>query len=161
MDISRRPPTLRPAAALLLLAGLLVAPAVEAQTLNLSLSTNSIAFPSADPDASPVVSAPSIKVNYRVRDNATGSWRITVMAGGDLTAGAATIPISNVTWTATPTPPFLDGTMSATVAQTMASGSGNVQSNNQFGTVVFRLVNSWTYGIGTYTASFVFTLTAP
>jgi hypothetical protein len=150
-----------PALVLVAIASLCLAPAAGAQTLNLSLSQYTISFPSADPDASPMVAAPSISVNYRVRDNASGSWRITVQASGDLTSGTATIPISSVTWTASPTPPFQNGTMSAAVAQTLASGSGNVTSNSAFGTVVFSLANSWSYNIGTYTASFVFTLSAP
>jgi hypothetical protein len=139
---------------------LLAAPAARAQTLTLTIAPSTIAFANADPDTTPSIDAPSITVTYRVRQNGGGNWRITLLAGGDLTAGSATIPITNVTWTATPAPPFQDGTMSRTLAQTLASGTGNVQ-NSTTATVVFRLANAWTHNAGTYSASIVFTLTAP
>ena len=139
---------------------LLASPAARAQTLLLTISPSTITFANADPDTTPSITAPSITVTYRVRQNVDGSWRITLLAGGDLTAGSATIPITNVTWTATPAPPFQSGTLSRTLAQTLASGTGNVQQP-ALGTVVFRLANSWSHNAGTYTASVVFTLTAP
>ena len=139
---------------------LLAAPAVCAQTLDRTISPSTITFANADPDTTPSIAAPSITVSYRVRQNGGGSWRITLLAGGDLTAGSATIPITSITWTATPAPPFQSGTMSRTLAQTLASGSGNVQQSTN-ATVVFRLANSWTHNAGTYSASIVFTLTAP
>ncbi len=129
-----------------------------AQTLVLSLSPSTITFSAADPDTTPTITAPSVTVEYEVEDNGSNNWRITLLAGGDLTTGSATIAITNVTWTATPAPPFQAGTLSKTVAQTLASGTG---IPNQTGTVVFRLANSWTYNVGTYTASVVFTLSAP
>ncbi len=154
----------RPHRAVLALAacalGLVCAPPAEAQQLRLTITPATITFAAADPDITPSIAAPSVTVSYRVRNNATGAWRISLLAGGDLTAGAATIPITNVTWTASPTPPFQAGTLSRTLAQTLASGSGNVQ-NTTTGTVVFRLANSWTYNVGTYSTSVVFTLTAP
>ena len=132
----------------------------HAQTLDLTLSTSSISFASADPDTTPSVVAAAVTVTYRVRNNAGGSWRITLLAGGDLTSGSASIPISLVTWTATPAPPFQNGAMSGTVAQTVASGAGNVQSPRT-GNVVFSLENRWTHNPGIYTASIAFTLVAP
>ena len=132
----------------------------SAQRVSLNLQTTSITFQSADPDTTPVVTAQSIVIRYRVQQNAGGSWRLTVLATGDLISGTASIDISNVSWTATPTPPFQAGTLSKTVEQTVASGFGNVNPQ-QTGTLVFRLVNSWTYSVGTYTQSFVFTLSAP
>lgn len=138
----------------------LMAPAAAAQTLTLTISPSTISFAGADPDTMPSVAAPPITVSYRVRNNAAGSWRISLLASGDLTAGSATIPITNVTWTASPTPPFQAGTLSRTLAQTLASGSGNVQTSRT-GTTVFRLANSWTYNVGSYSTSVVFTLTAP
>ena len=141
--------------------GLVFAPEAAAQpTLRLTITPATITFAAADPDTTPSIAAPSVTVSYRVRSNATGSWRISLLASGDLTAGTATIPITNVTWTASPTPPFQAGTLSGTLAQTLASGSGNVQDTTT-GTVVFRLANSWTYNVGTYSTSVVFTLTAP
>jgi hypothetical protein len=156
------PPSLRPA--VLALAAcvpvLVFAASAESQTLDLAIAPSTITFAVADPDTTPSVAAPSVTVSYRVRNNAGGNWRISLLAGGDLTAGAATIPITNVTWTASPTPRFQAGTLSRTLAQTLASGTGNV-TNTTTGSVVFRLANSWTYNVGTYSTSVVFTLTAP
>jgi hypothetical protein len=50
--------------------------------------------------------------------------------------------------------------LSRTVAQSLASGSGNVDPAKT-GTVAFSLENRWTYNTGTYTASVQFTLVAP
>lgn len=139
---------------------LVLVPAAGAQTLSLTISPSTISFANADPDVTPSIAAPAITVTYRVRNNATGSWRITLLASNDLTAGTATIGVNNVTWTASPTPPFQAGTLSRTLARVLASGTGNVYTYST-GTVVFRLANSWTYNVGSYSSSVVFTLTAP
>jgi hypothetical protein len=133
---------------------------LQAQTLDLNLSTSAIAFASADPDTTPAVTAPPVNVRYRVRGNDGGTWRITVMAGGDLTSGAATIPIGLVTWTTTPAPPFQNGTMGSSVAQTLAAGTGNEQGWRS-GTIVFSLENRWTHNTGVYSTSITFTIVAP
>jgi hypothetical protein len=131
-----------------------------AQTVDLSISPASFTFPSADPDTTPLVDAPTVFVSYRVRANGNRPWRLTVLASGDLIAGPSTIDISNVTWVATPAPPFQAGTASKTVEQTIAAGTGNVNPART-GSLVFRLVNSWNYSVGLYTQTFVFTLSAP
>lgn len=131
-----------------------------AQRVNLNVQPANITFSSADPDTVPAVTAQPVLVRYRVRQNAGQGWRLTVLAAGDLIAGPASIDISNVSWTATPTPPFQAGTLSKTVEQAVASGFGDVNPQ-QTGTVVFRLVNSWTYSVGVYTQTIVFTLSAP
>lgn len=127
--------------------------------LDLSVSPMSISFPSADPDAAPVVAAAPVVVTVRVRQN-QGPWMLTVLAGGDLIAGPATVDITNVSWTATPAPPFQNGTLSKTVAQQLASGTDNVNPARN-GSITFRLVNSWSYSAGNYTQTVVFTLSAP
>ena len=131
-----------------------------AQVLELSLSPRVISFPSSDPDALPVVVAAPVTVSYRIRQNAGSGWSLTVLAGGDLISGPSRVDISNVTWTATPAPPFQGGTLSKTVAQRIASGTGNV-ANPSSGSVMFRLANSWTYSTGTYTQTVLFTLSSP
>jgi len=135
-------------------------PAAHAQRVDLRIQPTSITFPSADPDTTPVIDAQSLVLRYRVRNNGGQPWRLTVLAAGDLLAGAAAIDISNVTWTATPTPPFQSGTLSKTVEQTVAAGFGDVNPA-QTGTLVFRLANAWTYAVGVYAQTFVFTLSAP
>jgi hypothetical protein len=127
--------------------------------LDLSVSPASISFASADPDISPLVAAAPVVVTVRVRQN-PGPWTLTVLAGGDLIAGPATVDITNVSWTATPSPPYQNGTLSKTVAQRLASGTGNVNPA-QNGSVTFRLANSWNYSAGNYSQTLVFTLSAP
>ncbi|MCX6546271.1 MAG: hypothetical protein NTV05_17905 [Acidobacteria bacterium] len=139
---------------------LVMAPGVNAQTLTLGVDQGSISFADADPDATPSIQAAAVTVTYRVQGNSGGNWRITIMSSTDLTSGIASIPISQVTWTATPAPPFQAGTMSTAVEQTMASGTGNANPTKT-GTVIFRLANSWSYNVGNYSATFTFTLSAP
>ena len=107
----------------------------------------------------PVVAAAPVIVTVRVRQN-SGPWTLTVLAGGDLIAGSATVDITNVSWTATPAPPFQNGTLSKTVAQTLAAGTGNVNPAEN-GSVTFRSANSWNYSAGNYTQTLVFTLSSP
>jgi len=131
-----------------------------AQTLTLSLSPTVITFPSSDPDTVPLISAAPVQVTYRIRANGNSPWSLTVLAAGDLVAGASQIDISNVTWVATPAPPFQNGTLSKTVPQRIASGTGNVNPDS-IGSISFRLANSWTYDLGSYTQTILFTLSAP
>ena len=128
---------------------------VAAQFLQVQPAT--ITFPSSDPDTVPVIAAASIRVSY-IAQGSPNPWTITVRAGGNLISGASTIPISNVSWTATPSPPFRNGTLS-TVAQTLATGAGLI--NIDRGDVTFRFVNSWNYTVGNYTQTVTFTLSSP
>jgi len=141
-------------------AALVMVPAAGAQIITFSVTQASISFADADPDTTPSITAANVTVNYAVSFTFGANWRITVISGSNLTSGAASIPISNVTWTATPVPPFQAGTMSTTVQQTLASGSGDVLIT-RVGTVVFRLANSWNYNVGTYSATFTFTMSCP
>jgi hypothetical protein len=131
----------------------------HAQKVDLTITPAAFTFPSADPDVTPIVTSPALTVRYRVQQNQGAQWRITVIANGDLVSGPEAIPISNVTWTATPAPPFQNGTMNSTVEQVVASGNGN--SPNQTASITFSLVNSWSYAAGVYSQSFVFTISAP
>ncbi len=145
----------------LLIAVLVIPPTgAAAQRLDLSLSSAVITFPSSDPDAVPLISASPVQVTYRVRQNNNAPWSLTVLAAGDLISGPSRVDISSVTWVATPAPPFQNGTLSKTVAQRVASGTGNVNPDT-LGSITFRLANSWTYSTGTYTQTILFTLSAP
>jgi hypothetical protein len=155
--VTGRRPRLTPL--IFLLAALTPAGAQAQARLELSVSPASIAFSSANPDVAPTIAAAPAVVTIRIRQSA-GPWSLTVLANGDLLAGSAAVDISNVSWTATPAPPFQNGTLSKTVAQRMASGTGNVNPA-QNGSVTFRLANSWNYSAGTYTQTLVFTLSAP
>jgi hypothetical protein len=134
--------------------------AAEAQRLDLSITPAVITIPSADPDSMPVLSSSPVQVNYRVRQNNRQTWLLTVVANGDLVSGPSTIDIGAVSWIATPSPPFQNGTLSKSTAQTVATGAGNVASPSA-GTLTFRLANSWTYDAGIYTQTLVFTLSTP
>lgn len=151
--------TLPRAALMLVLACLAIPSTAAAQRLELTVTPGVITFPMSDPDAMPIIASAPVQVTYRVRQN-QGSWTLTVLAGGDLNSGSATVDISNVTWVATPAPPFQNGTLSKTVAQTLASGNGNVNPTRT-GSVTFRVANSWNYSAGTYTQTVTFTLTSP
>jgi hypothetical protein len=127
--------------------------------LEISVSPTSISFPAANPDLSPVIAAAPVVVTVRIRQS-SGPWSLTVLANGDLLAGPSTVDITNVSWTATPAPPFQNGVLSKTVAQRMASGTGNVNPATN-ASVTFRLANSWNYDAGVYTQTVIFTLSAP
>jgi hypothetical protein len=130
-----------------------------ASSAQLSITPSSLNFPNADPDT--VSSIPAIGNPVTVTANAqtTGNKTITltVLANGDLVSGSSTIPINNVTWTATGSG-FLAGTMSRTTPQTAGRWQG---SGNRTGTFSYFLKNSWSYATGNYTQTVTYTLTAP
>lgn len=128
--------------------------------LELAITPTVITFPPADPDTTPLVQSPPITVSYRIRGAGNVPWQLTVLASGHLMSGGSTVDISNVTWIATPAPPFRSGTLNHTVAQVLAAGVGTVNPTST-GSVTFRLNNSWTYDTGTYTQTVVFTLSTP
>lgn len=152
------------AAAATVVLGLVVqtAPAVaQNPRIELSVSPQFINFTLGDPDVAPVVPAAPITVSYRLRGlQGKALWQLTVLAAGDLVSGTSTVDISNVTWVATPAPPFRNGTLNRTVAQVVATGSGT-ENPTQVGSLTFRLNNSWTYDSGIYTQTIVFTLSTP
>ena len=149
--------------ALLAVAGLAllasVAAAQPGPKLDISITPVTTTFPLSDPDTVPIIGATPVQITYRIRQN-DGPWTLTLLANGDLLTGPASVDISNVTWVATPAPPFQNGVLSKTVAQRLASGTGTVNPARQ-GQVTFRLANSWTYTAGLYTQTIVFTLTTP
>ena len=149
------------AVAVLIGCGLGLPPTAAAQRLELEITPAVIAFPLSDPDVVPVVSAAPVQVRYRIRQNqGNRPWLLTVRANGDLVSSSASVDISNVTWVASPAPPFQNGTLSRTVDRTVASGTGNV-TPMATGSLTFRLANSWTYDSGLYTQTVVFTLSTP
>ena len=125
----------------------------------LTLSTNTINFPDADPDTTPFIPASenAVSVTVKVRTGYSSSATLTHQASGNLTSGSNSIPISNVTWTATGSG-FSSGAMSSGAAQTVGFWTG---SGTQSGALNFSMGNSWSYTAGTYTVSSTYTLTAP
>ena len=94
-----------------------------ASSAQLTLSPLTINFPDADP--STVTSIPATQNPVSVMVNAsTGAGNtvtLTALAQGDLVSGGSTIPISNVTWTASGNG-FSAGTMSKSSAQQWDDG---------------------------------------
>jgi len=133
-------------------------PAV-AQNVTLTLVDTTLSFADADPDLQPSIvgTRDPIRIRVRVRLNGGNNWRLTVLAAGDL---SPSIPISNVSWTVSPQPPFINGTMSRLVPQTAAQGVGNVNPAIR-GDFSFRLSNLWSYNTGSFSQTATFTLTAP
>ena len=127
----------------------------------LTLGSNTISFPNADPDATPAIPATQNSVSVRCRiTGATGSnVTLTLQANGNLISGGNSIAISNVTWTATGSG-YSSGTMNTTPV-TVGSWPNTSGSKTYNGTLSFFLKNSWGYATGNYTASVVYTLTAP
>ncbi|MFI5330762.1 MAG: hypothetical protein ACHQ2F_06975 [Desulfobaccales bacterium] len=130
-----------------------------ASSAQLTLSPLTINFPDADPGTVPSIPATGNPVSVTV--NATTGYlqtvTLTALAQGDLVSGGSTIPISNVTWTASGSG-FSGGTMSKSVAQQVGRWTG---SGTRTGTLSFFLSNSWSYATGNYTQKVTFTLTAP
>jgi len=134
----------------------------QAAHLELQISPQSISFHAADPDVEPVIIADRpVHVQMRITGNGNRPWQLTLRADGDLSAwlGFYTISISNIGWTATPTPPFENGTLVANVAQRAAGGNGNL--NDMQGDINFTFQNLWTYRAASYSRTVTFILSAP
>jgi hypothetical protein len=126
----------------------------------LTLSPTTISFPDMDPDTNPTVSASSpVTVTASVRTGTAANPTLTVVCT-DLKSGATdTITADNVTWTSPGTNGYnASGTMNKTTAQAVGSWTG---SGSRIGTLTYKLLNSWNWPIGSYTATATYTLTAP
>jgi hypothetical protein len=123
----------------------------------LTLGAATLTFADADPDVTPTLTAPALSVDVKGRTTAGADVTLTVVASDDLkTAGGDVIPIGGLTWTATGS--LVGGTSNKSTAQTVGSWTG---SGNYSGTQSYALPNSWSYAIGSYTATLNYTLTAP
>jgi hypothetical protein len=141
------------------------AAAAVGPTLRLTITPGSISFPDRNPDMPPpyVNSIPlTVQVRIRVRNNAGGTWQLTLAASDHLRSGADVITANNITWITSPAaPPWTPGgTLALAPGQTVASGQDDVQPD-AFGNLEFRLANLWTYAVGVYSTTATFTLSAP
>lgn len=125
----------------------------------LTLSTATVSFPDADPDAIPLIPSSGGPVFISAKARATPGAQVvlTVLAADDLRSGLDVIPASNITWTATG-PGFVGGTLSTTSPVTVGTWSG---SGVRSGAQQLYFTNLWSHPTGTYTLSLVYTLTAP
>ncbi len=127
--------------------------------ISLRISPLSINFPPANPDLVPLIPAESqIIVEMFISGNEGRSWQLTVLADGDLRAHKGEkIPIENISWTGSPSPPFVNGSLNKRKPQLVASGQGNINLNGQLN---FFLRNSWNYRAGEYSQTVIFTLSS-
>lgn len=125
----------------------------------LSVSTNSISFPDADPDLMPQVVSTGgpVTITAKARAATNSTVTLTVQADDDLRSGVAVLPVSLITWTATG-PGFVNGTVSRTAPQTVGTWAG---SGVRSGTLSFLFENRWTHPSGIYTVTLLYTLSAP
>lgn len=141
---------------LLIASGLILAAGGSPQhwTITINIYPTAITFPPADPDLEPVVAA-----NSSVRVQITTSppnrrWELLIRAEGNLvSASGQVISISNISWTATPQPPFRDGVLAAGQNLVLATGG----RGDLTGEVFFSFQNSWSYVAGEYTQIITFT----
>lgn len=122
-------------------------------TVTINIFPTAITFPAADPDLEPLVSA-----NSPVRVQVTTwppnrRWEVTIRAEGNLvSASGQVIPISTISWKATPNPPFRDGVLAAGQSLVLAKDRGNREAD-----LSFYFQNSWDYVAGEYTQVITFT----
>jgi hypothetical protein len=139
--------------------------ATVSSAAKLTLSTSTITFPDADPDT--VTSIPATQngavVTAKIKTGSTaGSATLKVLAVDDLKSGSDTIPITNVTSTATNTTGTFFSAGPVTWSKTTPGATvGQGNSGSFAGTFNWFLANSWDYPIGAYTANATYTLTAP
>lgn len=117
-----------------------------------------VTFADANPDTTPTLTAPGLNVQVRARTAPTSNVTLTVLASGDLSAGAGVnIAIGSLTWSSA-SPGFLAGAGNSAVAQNVGAWTG---PGARTGTLMFSLPNSWAYATGTYTTTLNYTLTVP
>jgi hypothetical protein len=138
--------------------------ATVSSSAKLTLATNTITFPDADPDLTTNIPANEngAVVTAKVKTGSSTSATLKVLAADDLKSGTDTIAITNVTSTATNTSGsfFTAGPVNwSKTAPGATVGQGN--SGSFAGTFSWFLANSWTYPTGAYTANATYTLTAP
>lgn len=133
-------------------------PQGEARQLSLRLHPPSVNFSDADPDLVPVIQAGErVLLELEVGESAAG-WQLTVLSLGDLRSDAGVIPIHNVSWRVSPSPPFFSGNLNSVQPQLLGQGYGPVKAEAQ---IDFFLQNRWEYSPGTYSQILLFTLASP
>lgn len=140
---------------------------------SLVISQPSLTFAASNPSASPVIPANSPVSAFISITGARPSrtWTLDVKAlGPNLVSGSDTIPVNNVSWTATGTMTAGNGSITVTTGPvplstnvvTTASGSeGNRDPFTATVTYNFSFADSWDFVPGTYAQTVQFTLTAP
>ena len=129
----------------------------EREELTLRIFPFSINFPASEPDAEPLIKADSL-INIEIGVNADRRWNLTLLADGDLKGPrGARISIQNISWIATPSPPFIKGTLSRNKPQILATGKGSSMIKGELN---FLFKNSWDYEVGEYSQTITITISA-
>jgi len=127
----------------------------QAGQISLRVTPLSINFRAADPDLEPNISADN-PVLVEISVEVSRPWRLTLRAEGDLRGDrGGSIPISNVTWTPTASPPFINGNLVSRNPQLAASGQGPAEVRGELN---FFFHNSWDYQSDGYSQAVTFTL---
>jgi hypothetical protein len=126
--------------------------------ISITLSPGGITLPDASPDVAPVIGPVPLAVTVKAVGRSGVPWSLTLIANSDLRSGPDVIPISVISWTSSPNPPFMDGILSAVAPRLIATG---VTHDFYDFTMNFYMNNSWSYDAGNYTSSATFTLAAP
>jgi hypothetical protein len=124
----------------------------------LVFTSTTLVFPDAHPDQVPLVpGSPVISITAKARTPRNAQVTLTVQAADDLRSGVDTIPASLITWDGRGDG-FVPGVLSRTSAQMVASWTG---SGTRDGAQSFAFQNSWTHPPGTYSVTFIYTVSMP
>ncbi len=138
--------------------------ATVSSSAKLTLATSTITFADADPDD--VTSIPAKEngavVTAKVKTGSSTAATLKVLALDDLKSGLDTIPITNVTSSATNTSGAFFSAGPVTWSKTSPGATvGQGASGSYTGTLSWFLANSWNYATGSYSAKATYTLLAP
>lgn len=138
--------------------------ATVSSSAKLTLAASTITFPDADPDTTKSIPANEngAIVTAKVKTGSSTTATLKVLAADDLKSGTDTIPIANVTSSATNS----SGTFFSAGPITWSKTSPGVTvgqggSGSYSGTFSWFLANSWNFPTGSYTANATYTLLAP
>ncbi|RFT15719.1 MAG: hypothetical protein OP8BY_0094 [Candidatus Saccharicenans subterraneus] len=122
-------------------------------TITINIFPTTITFPAADPDLEPVVAA-NTPVHIQVTTSPPNRrWEVTIRAEGNLvSASGQVIPISTISWRASPNDVFRDGVLAAGQSLVLAQERGQKEAD-----LSFYFQNSWDYVAGEYTQVITFT----
>lgn len=131
-----------------------------AHNFTLTMAPANITFPDQDPDTNPTTAATqTVTITVSATGMGSDQWSLTALSRGNMVAPGSSIPISNISWTATNQPTFMNGSMTTAAPGTLvARRSGNGSTS---GILTFAIQNLWTYFTGNYTQTTDFTVASP
>ena len=132
--------------------------ASEAGAISLRLTPSTLTFPDASPDVTPLIGPATVMVTVKAEGSPGYPWVLTLVSNSDLRSGASVIPITAISFSSSPSPPFNSGTMSRVTPILLGTGIAHINTDLRMD---FLLQNSWSYNIGVYSATATFTLSGP